>query len=614
MAECGNDAVIAGNAGKRLLSKCLKVLCAVALTIGLYPCAAYADASCSYCWKDSLTGEVGSGFSSASAAFASAEAFLWCEDSLVWFDWMWESAAIEADGVSTRNYTGVDEDRNYHWGTITVAQEAAYTVTYDANGGTCGKASESSSSVVLPSAIRSEAVAAASSETGTVSYDYQGGAGGPVSSRFGYTVTTRTAYSLAGWYTSAAGGARVGGAGSGYSPAADVTLYAHWAESTTASNGDFDSVTLPAPTRAGYTFAGWHVGSVNGALAGPGGASYTPSSPSVTLVAAWQVEPDFALTVAVEGGPYAFTGAPIEPALDVRLDGERLESGYEVAFEDNLHAGEARVEVSYGTSAGMRSASATFAISKAPASDVSVGVSESAYVYDGAPHVPSVTASIGGNGFESFDAIAPADAVNAGEKTMTLTSPDINGDIVVAYRITPAKLTGLALVKKAVTYNAKAQKPAVSKVLAGALSVPSSAFKLAFKRSGKATSDFKSAGTLTVIATAASANYTGSASAAYTIAKATPKLAAKAVKKTVKAAAAKKKAQSLSMGVTATLGGKLSYSVVKANKAIVFKNGKATLKKGAKKGTYSIKVKASTKATASLKAASKTFTLTFAVR
>ncbi len=66
-----------------------------------------------------------------------------------------------------------------------------YTVTYDANGGSCSTTSENASSVALPT-------------------------------------PTRDGYTFNGWYTAATGGTLVGVAGDSYAPSADITLYAQW--------------------------------------------------------------------------------------------------------------------------------------------------------------------------------------------------------------------------------------------------------------------------------------------------------------------------------------------------------------------------------------------------
>lgn len=74
------------------------------------------------------------------------------------------------------------------------AQWTAYTVTYNANGGSVSSASASAGSngsVTLPT-------------------------------------PTRTGYTFNGWYTAASGGTKIGNAGASYTPTANITLYAQW--------------------------------------------------------------------------------------------------------------------------------------------------------------------------------------------------------------------------------------------------------------------------------------------------------------------------------------------------------------------------------------------------
>ena len=58
---------------------------------------------------------------------------------------------------------------------------------------------------------------------------------------------------------------------------ATVNLYAKWTDA---------SVTLPTPTRTGYTFSGWYTAASGGTKIGAGGANYKPSA-NVTLYAQW---------------------------------------------------------------------------------------------------------------------------------------------------------------------------------------------------------------------------------------------------------------------------------------------------------------------------------------
>ena len=68
----------------------------------------------------------------------------------------------------------------------------------------------------------------------TVTYNYNSGSGSPASAKVdkGSTVTlptpTRSGYTFNGWFTAASGGTEVGDAGASYSPTGNITLYAQW--------------------------------------------------------------------------------------------------------------------------------------------------------------------------------------------------------------------------------------------------------------------------------------------------------------------------------------------------------------------------------------------------
>ena len=91
------------------------------------------------------------------------------------------------------------------------------------------------------------------------------------------TSPTRTGYTFAGWYTSATDGTKV--VFSTFKVTADTTLYAHWTINTytvtfNSKGGSAvasikaiynTSITAPAaPTRTGYTFAGWFTSAKDG--------------------------------------------------------------------------------------------------------------------------------------------------------------------------------------------------------------------------------------------------------------------------------------------------------------------------------------------------------------
>lgn len=103
--------------------------------------------------------------------------------------------------------------------------------------------------------------------------------------------------------------------------------------------------------------------------------------------------------------------------------------------------------------------------------------------------------------------------------------------------------------------------------------------------------------------------------------KAKATITVKTPSKTYKASALKSKAQTFSIGASVNSKGTLSYKVEKygssaAKKYLSFntKNGKVTVKKGTPKGSYSIKVKISAKATANYNAATLSKTIKVTVK
>ena len=121
-----------------------------------------------------------------------------------------------------------------------------YTVTFNANGGSCSKTSA------------------------TVTYD----------ATYGTLPTpTRTGYTFAGWYTDKTNGTQVTN-DSKVTITAAQTLYAHWTAnkytvtfsanegtcSKTSKDVTYDSTygELPTPTRTGYDFIGWYTAEIDG--------------------------------------------------------------------------------------------------------------------------------------------------------------------------------------------------------------------------------------------------------------------------------------------------------------------------------------------------------------
>ena len=175
-----------------------------------------------------------------------------------WFTSAQGGSAVDADTVMS---TASNHTLYAHW------SANAYTVSFDANGGTC---SDSSKSVTYNSAY------------GTL------------------PIPTRTGYGFDGWFTSAQGGSAVD-ADTVMSTASNHTLYAHWSANaytvnfnanggtcpTASKEVNFNSAygTLPIPTRTGYGFDGWFTSAQGGSAVDADTVMSTASNH--TLYAHW---------------------------------------------------------------------------------------------------------------------------------------------------------------------------------------------------------------------------------------------------------------------------------------------------------------------------------------
>lgn len=172
-------------------------------------------------------------------------------------------------------------------------------------------------------------------------------------------------------------------------------------------------------------------------------------------------------------------------------------------------------------------------------------------------------------------------------------------------------IKGLDTSVKNATYTGKALKPAVT-VKDGDVTVPVTAVYSNNTKAGK--------GTVKITAKADS-EYYGTVTKTFTIAKAAQKITK--VTPAAKMFKAKKKTKKLVKNYSFTLKaagtGPVKATFKKANKAgaskiTVAKTGKVTVKKGLKKGTYKVKVKATKAANANYKAAAKTVTIKIVVK
>lgn len=170
--------------------------------------------------------------------------------------------------------------------TITFTRTAiTYSVKYNGNGSTSGSMSNSSHTYDVAKALTANAF----SRVYTVTYDANGGS---VSSISAAATATFKGWSTNSSATTATYTDKQSVSNLSSTNGATVNLYAIWA---------LGSVTLPTPTRTGYTFKGWSTSS--SATSGSTG-SYTPTS-SVTLYATWQAN-TYSVSYNANGG----SGAP----------------------------------------------------------------------------------------------------------------------------------------------------------------------------------------------------------------------------------------------------------------------------------------------------------------
>lgn len=153
-----------------------------------------------------------------------------------------------------------------------------WTVSYNANGGTGAPASQTKTygqTLTLSTTKPTKAKSVLTGYTVTYRINYTGGTD-PAAA----TAARTTTYTFSKWNTESDGTGTNYSSGGSYTANAAATLYAQYTSSTTTA-----SVTLPTPTRTGYTLKGWSTSS--SATTGSTG-SYTPTG-NVTLYAVWQL-------------------------------------------------------------------------------------------------------------------------------------------------------------------------------------------------------------------------------------------------------------------------------------------------------------------------------------
>ena len=169
----------------------------------------------------------------------------------------------------------------------------------------------------------------AAANTYTVTYNANGGSGGPgnqtkthdVALTLSSTKPTRTGYTFQGWGTSASATTATYQPGGSYAKNESITLYAVWKANTytisyhanggtgapadqTKTYGVTLTLSSKKPTRTGYIFQGWALSANATTVKYAAGASYTENA-GATLYAVWKVS-TYTVSYDANGG----SGAP----------------------------------------------------------------------------------------------------------------------------------------------------------------------------------------------------------------------------------------------------------------------------------------------------------------
>jgi uncharacterized repeat protein (TIGR02543 family) len=203
-----------------------------------------------------------------------------------------------------------------------------------------------------------------SPKTYTVIYDWNGGSGSSTSNS-SYTVENaaltlpvvgdhvKDGYTFSGWSETNNGSLLSGG----YTPTADITLYAIWGTgsytttydaqggtvgTTSAAVQNGSTLTLPTPTRANFVFDGWYPATSGGTKIGNAGVSHQPTQ-SRTMYARWIQASLYGLspssltrigtTTASSSSNSTFTSSNATSSVSVTVPAGALPSGTTVNFD-----------------------------------------------------------------------------------------------------------------------------------------------------------------------------------------------------------------------------------------------------------------------------------------
>ena len=237
--------------------------------------------------------------------------------------WTFQNWNTKSDGTGTTYDAGASYTPSGNVTLYAVWKQITYTVSYNANGGTGAPASQTK---VHGTALTLSTTKPTRANTSAGSYVVTLNANGGTVSTSKLTASRTVSYTFKNWNTVAGGTGTSYAAGASYTAEASATLYAQWNSSSTTA-----SVTLPTPTRTGWTFQNWNTKPDGTGTAYNAGASYTPAG-DVTLYAVWE-------TVGVSAHVYT-SDAGGRPGSTVTVA---------VNLEDNPGIASIKLKVQYGT-------------------------------------------------------------------------------------------------------------------------------------------------------------------------------------------------------------------------------------------------------------------------
>lgn len=285
--------------------------------------------------------------------------------------------------------------------------------------------------------------------TYTITWNANGGSVSPTSNSgtYGQTVTaptpTRSGYTFLYWRDTVSGDFTYSlNAGATWTIIGSITFYARWSinqytvtynanggsvSPTSATVNAGSSVTLPTPTRSGYTFNGWYDSSSGGNYLGGGGSTYTPGS-SITIYAQWSII-QYTVTWNANGGSVSPSSNTVNAGSSVTAP-TPTRSGFTFLYWRDTPSGDFTYSVNAGASFTPPSSITMYARWQASAT----------------PPATPTGFSIGGSGFAMWDASSGATSYTlewyaARNSTGTLGSPAVLGPFTYSPTVTSQQIT-----------------------------------------------------------------------------------------------------------------------------------------------------------------------------